>query len=207
MNAELDTLSDWCQANNLLINCSKTKEMIFSNLRDNPQPPALKINNYKLERVESYRYLGTVLTNKLSFASNTSAVVDKARRRLYIMSRLARLGVNEMLRRAAYKSFIESVLTFHLTTIYQHLTSTDVKAINHTAKTASYLGRLELPTLHETYMKALKNRVLTIYTDPNPVIEFDRLPSGRFRSLKRRINLRKNCFRFVAIDLLNSIFS
>ena len=48
---------------------------------------------------------------------------------------------------------------------------------------------------------------MTIYANPEPIIEFDRLPSGRFRTLKQRTNLRKKCFRSVAVKLLNKVFS
>ena len=48
---------------------------------------------------------------------------------------------------------------------------------------------------------------MTIYANPEPIIEFDRLPSGRFRTFKHQTNLRKKCFRSVAVELLNKLFS
>ena len=47
---------------------------------------------------------------------------------------------------------------------------------------------------------------MTIYANPEPIIEFDRLPSGRFRTFKQQTNLRKKCFRSEAIELSNSVF-
>jgi hypothetical protein len=66
MEEELTAISEWCNANNLLINCAKTKEMVFSNIKDNPAPSMLSINRSALEWIECYKYLGTMLTNKLS---------------------------------------------------------------------------------------------------------------------------------------------
>jgi hypothetical protein len=206
MSAELDSIAGWCKDHNLIINLSKTKEIIFSNLRDEPTPPDLSVNGTPIERVDSYKYLGTVITSKLSFKSNIDQVVEKARRRLYIMSRLASLGVSETLRRMVYTTFIESVLAYHLSTTYHHLSANDKKVLSQVTRNASYLGRLDLPRLSETLEKILKKRVLTIYIDPNPVLEFDRLPSGRFRTQKCRTNLRKQSFRCVAIHILNKIF-
>ena len=207
LQSELDHIADWCDANDLLINTTKTKEIIFSNLRDDPNPPILTTNDQKLEQVQQYKYLGTTITNKLSFSQNTTLMVEKARKRLYIMTKLAYLGDNESLRQTAYTAFIESVLTFHLSTIYKHLSASDLKILNSVTKSSSFLGRLDLRTLTDTYNNSFKKRVMTIYANPEPIIEFDRLPSGRFRTLKHRTNLRKKCFRSVAIDLLNKVFS
>ena len=36
---------DWCNANDLIINISKTKDMIFSNKRDSPDPEPIYMND------------------------------------------------------------------------------------------------------------------------------------------------------------------
>jgi hypothetical protein len=38
---------------------------------------------------------------------------------------------------------------------------------------------------------------------PNPLLSFDTLPSGRFKYLPYRINLRRDWFRSQAISILN----
>ena len=43
-------------------------------------------------------------------------------------------------------------------------------------------GRLDLWSLTDTYNHSFKKRVMTIYANPEPIIELDRLPSGRFRT-------------------------
>ena len=77
-------LVDWFQRNELVLNVGKTKELIFSNARDNPICDNLMINGTSVEQVESFTYLGTVVDSKLNFKSNTEAVVKKARKRLFI---------------------------------------------------------------------------------------------------------------------------
>ena len=135
-------------------------------------------HNTKHSRLYTY----TTITNKLSFYQNTTLMVEKTRKRLYIMTKLAYLGVNESLRRTAYTAFIESVLTFHLSTIYKHLSASDLKMLNSVTKSSSFLGRLDLRTLADTYNNSFKKRAMTIYATPEPIIEFDRMPSGRFRT-------------------------
>ena len=123
------------------------------------------------------------------------------------MTKLAYLGVNELLHRTACTSFIESVLTFHLTTTFKHLSANYLKTLNSETKSASFLGRLDLCSLTDTYNQSVERRVMTIYVhvNPKPIIEFDRL--GRFRTLTHQTNLRNKFFRSVAIELLNRVFS
>ena len=55
-----DTLLNWCTNLDLVINVTKTKDMIFSNARDSPNPDQLVINTTTVEQVDKFKYLGTV---------------------------------------------------------------------------------------------------------------------------------------------------
>ena len=111
LQSEADNFYRCCTENNLLLNVKQAKELIFSNTRDNPMAPELIINHNTIEQVEEFTYLGTILTTKLVFSANTVKTVRKARSRLYIMTKLYHLGVNNSLISTCYKSFIQSVLT------------------------------------------------------------------------------------------------
>ena len=60
------------------LNVSKTKELIISNMRDNPTSDSLVIEGTAVEQVDSFKYLGTVVDKKLNFKANTQAVVKKS---------------------------------------------------------------------------------------------------------------------------------
>ena len=60
----------------------------------------------------------------------TTLMVEKARKRLYIMTKPAYLDVSESLCAMAYTSFIVNVLSFHLTTTYSHLSANDLKMLS-----------------------------------------------------------------------------
>ena len=53
------------------------------------------------------------------------------------MTKLAYIGVNESLHKTACTSFIESDLTFHLTTTYKQLSANDLKTLNSVTKTSN----------------------------------------------------------------------
>ena len=75
-------LKRWCDNNSLAINATKTKEIIFSNKRDDPSPAPISIGNHLIDQVDDYKYLGTVLNKKLNFDANTSNIIEKAEKRL-----------------------------------------------------------------------------------------------------------------------------
>ncbi|KAK3547190.1 hypothetical protein QTP86_017556, partial [Hemibagrus guttatus] len=86
---EIRNLENWCQRNNLLLNVSKTKELIvdFSTKQErNYQTPV--INESPVDRVDSFRYLRVHITQDLSWSCYINTVVKKARQRLYHLRRL-----------------------------------------------------------------------------------------------------------------------
>ena len=70
-------LIDWFQFNELVLNVRKTKELIISNMRDNPTCDSLVIDGTAVEQVDAFKYLGAVVDKKLNFKANTQAVVKK----------------------------------------------------------------------------------------------------------------------------------
>ena len=67
----------------------------------------------------------------------TTLMVEKARKRLYIMTKPAYLDVSESLSPMAYTFFIESVLSFYLITTYKHLSVNDLKLLSSVTKSAA----------------------------------------------------------------------
>ncbi|KAM7003411.1 uncharacterized protein LKV04_004454 [Tautogolabrus adspersus] len=81
---EVQHLAAWCADNNLLLNTSKTKELIVDfrkERRDTHNP--IHINGMAVERVSSFKFLGTHITEDLSWSTNTASLVKKAHQRLF----------------------------------------------------------------------------------------------------------------------------
>ena len=55
----------------------KTKEMVVDFQRNPPPVPDLFIDDVAVERVDEYKYLGTVLDNNLTFDSNADSIHKK----------------------------------------------------------------------------------------------------------------------------------
>ncbi|KAK3524848.1 hypothetical protein QTP86_007847 [Hemibagrus guttatus] len=87
--AEVQHLVAWCADNNLLLNTSKTKELIVDFRREKGRTHDLiHINGMAVERVSSFKFLGTHISEDLSWTTNTSSLVTKAHQHLFYLNTL-----------------------------------------------------------------------------------------------------------------------
>ncbi|KAK1784942.1 hypothetical protein P4O66_018370, partial [Electrophorus voltai] len=86
---EIKHLENWCQENNLLLNISKTKELIVdcSKKQERHYQP-VRISGTTVERVDSFRYLGVHISQDLSWSRHTNSLAKKTRQRLYHLKHL-----------------------------------------------------------------------------------------------------------------------
>ena len=109
---EVAKFTEWCEMNYLMLNVSKTKELVIDFRHKPSYLPDLVIKGEKVERVSQYKYLGTVLDSKLNFDQNTALIQKKCHSRMYLLQKLRNLNVNPSVLQMFYRAFIESVLTF-----------------------------------------------------------------------------------------------
>jgi hypothetical protein len=79
---EVRDLAVWCQDNNLSLNVSKTKELIMDYRKRRTEQAPINIDRAEVELVESFKYFGVHITNKLSRSKHTKTVVKSARKHL-----------------------------------------------------------------------------------------------------------------------------
>ncbi len=82
---EVKELAVWCSLNNLEINMLKTVEMIVDFRRKPPALPPLTIMNSTVTTVESFRFLGTKISQDLKCDIHIDSIVKKAQQRLYFL--------------------------------------------------------------------------------------------------------------------------
>ncbi|KAK1797998.1 hypothetical protein P4O66_000755 [Electrophorus voltai] len=77
---EIKHLENWCQENNLLLNVSKTKDLIVdcSKKQERHYQP-VRISGTTVERADSFRYLGVHISQDLSWSRHTNSLAKKAR--------------------------------------------------------------------------------------------------------------------------------
>ena len=91
---ELNKFATYCKTNFLQLNVEKTNEMIIDIRKSKALPDPIIINDHSVGRVSTYKYLGIVLNNDLSWSINTDYIISKLNSHLYCLRKPKKLNVN-----------------------------------------------------------------------------------------------------------------
>ena len=80
INKELTKVSDWLAVNKLSLNIQKTKIMFFNFKQQNQPTPVVKINNTEIESVNSFKFLGVHIDDKLTWHTHVNCISNKLSR-------------------------------------------------------------------------------------------------------------------------------
>ncbi|KAK3522177.1 hypothetical protein QTP70_026991, partial [Hemibagrus guttatus] len=94
---EVEQLAAWCSLNNLELNTLKTVEMIVDFSRNTPALPPLTIMNSTVPTVESFRFLGTTISQDLKWDAHIDSIIKKAQQRLYFLQQLRKFNLPQEL--------------------------------------------------------------------------------------------------------------
>ncbi len=204
---EVKELAVWCSLNNLELNTLKTVEMILDFRRNPPALPPLTIMNSTVTAVESFRYLGTTISQDLKWDNNIDSIVRKAQQRLYFLRQLRKFNLPQELLKQFYSAIIESVLCTSITVWFSSATKSDLRRLWRVVRTAERIIGTTLPTLQELYLSRVSKRAGKITLDPSHPAHslFELLPSGRrYRALSTRTTRNRNSLFPQAIHLMNT---
>ncbi len=204
---EVKELAGWCSLNNLELNTLKTVEMIVDFRRNPPALPPLTIMNSTVTAVESFRFLGTTISQDLKWDNHIDAIVKKAQQIFYFLYQLRKFNLPQELLEQFYSAIVESVLCTSITVWFSSATKSDLRRIQRVVRTAEPIIGTTLPTLQELYSSRVSKRAGKITLDPSHSAHsiFELLPSGRrYRALSTRTTRHRNSFFPQAIHLMNT---
>ncbi len=148
---EVAQLVEWCGANNLSLNVSKTKEVVMDFRRNSVDHSPLTIDSSTVERVSSTKFLGLHITEDLTWTTNTTSFSKKAQQRLHFLRRLKRASLPPPILTTFYRGTIESVLTSCITVWYGNCSVADRKNLQRTVNTAAKIIGAPLPSIPWTF--------------------------------------------------------
>ena len=96
-----------CDANNLSLNVIKTKEMIVDYRKKWIEHAPILIDRAAVEQVESFKFLGVHITNKLEWSKHTKTVVKSARQNLFPLRILKIFGIAPQILKIVYSCTIK----------------------------------------------------------------------------------------------------
>jgi hypothetical protein len=108
--AEIENVSRWAKENNLTLNKSKSKEIIFfsNSKRHNPAPLVVS----ELERVECIELLGVTLTSDLRMTTHVQAKIVKSSSALFALRTLRSHGMPAIELQEVFRSTVLSSLLY-----------------------------------------------------------------------------------------------
>ena len=103
---EVRDLAMWCKDNNHSLNVIKSKEMMVDYRKRRTEHSPMLIDGAVVEQVESFKFLGVHITNKLTWSKHTKTVVKRARQNLF--RRLKKFGMGPQILKRFYSCTINT---------------------------------------------------------------------------------------------------
>ncbi|KAK2891549.1 hypothetical protein Q8A73_017214 [Channa argus] len=178
---EVEQLAVWCGLNNLELNTLKTVEMIVDFRRTPPALPPLTIMDSTVTAVESFRFLGTTISQDLKWDIHIDSIVKKAQQRLYFLRQLKKFNLPQELLKQFYSAIIESILCTAISVWFSSATQSDLRRLRRVVRTAERIIGIALPSLQELYLSKVRKKAKKITLDPSHPAHslFELFPSGR----------------------------
>ena len=123
---ELEHVGAWAEKNNLLLNKSKTREMIICKGRPVILPPP----TVGIERVTSMKKLGVTIQSNLSMKDHVDKLMTKSSNMIYAMNILRNHGMQGTELQQVYNSKILSRIMYASPAWYGMASKEDIKRIN-----------------------------------------------------------------------------
>ena len=133
--------------------------------RKKPFAPII-VNGNSIERVDCFKFLGTIISSDLAWENNTDAVVKKAQQRLFFLHQLKKFGLRREILVQFYRSAIESILTFSTCVWFGGISQRQRSRLDRVVKTASKIVGSELLSLTARSKKELAKLSQTKLTPP-----------------------------------------
>jgi hypothetical protein len=136
--AEFANIQDWARLNKMMINLSKTKEIVFH--RPHPSKFTVPLIENNIEQVTDAKLLGLILSDNLSFEKHINAVLATCSQRFYLLKLLRDGGMPLSCLNTVFCSLIVNRIAYCLSAWGGLITSDQVNRINAVLKRAKRYG-------------------------------------------------------------------
>ena len=148
----MEELVEYSIENEMKINKSKTKAMLFNSARTRDFTPKLNIEGDIIDVVEEMKLLGVKITSDLKWSANTQYTTNRAYKKLWMLRRLKAFGANQTELTDIYCKHIRSILEFAAVVGHSGLSQENILDIERVQKSAY---AIILGKEYESYENAL----------------------------------------------------
>lgn len=194
---EINTFIKWCDKNHLVLNVTKTQEMVLDPRQVTTHEPVV-IKDQTINQVAAYRYLGVHIDNLLCWKAHIDNLCNKLQQR-----------VSKQIMLIFYRAILESLIRYGITAWYGNLSVQLKNRLANMHKTAmKIIGMRQYESIDNLYNQSVMKQATKISSaSTHPLSsEYELLPSGRrFRIPKCKTNRLKLSFVPASIKLLNNV--
>ncbi|KAJ8374254.1 hypothetical protein SKAU_G00048340 [Synaphobranchus kaupii] len=133
-----------------------------------PPPPPITLDNSPVATVDSFRFLGTIISRDLKWELNISSLIKKAQQRMFFLWQLKKFNLPRTMMVQFYTSIIESILTFSITTWFPAASVRDKTRLRRVIRSAERVIGCDLPSLQALHDSRALKPARKIIADPLP---------------------------------------
>ena len=163
--SQVNEFVDWCDDHFLLLNTKKTKEMVIDFRKGNTLHQPLRIHGDVIEQVHEYKYLGTVIDDKLSWKDNCLSIQKKTNQRMFFLRKLKKFHIDRTILTLFYQSIIQSVISYNFICTFGNMSNEQKGKLDRTRKIAQRVVGSELLPIQSLYNERILAKVKKIMTD------------------------------------------
>jgi ribonuclease HI len=182
-NIEIGKITKWAEDNKIMFNEQKSKVMVITR-RENTDV-SIYLNNCPLEQVNSIKYLGVILDNKLNFREHLISTARKCTTLIHTLSKSAKLnwGLQQGALNTIYKGAILPLLTYAAPVWIRAMET------NYNKTLYTRVQRLINIKIAKAY-RTTSNEALCILTGNAPIIIKAEEAANIYRTTKDKGNLQ-----------------
>ena len=165
----IDYFTSWCVENKLLLNTDKTKEVIFDFRNKPTELKPVVINGCEIEQVSSYKYLGVIIDNKLTWEEQAKSVNSKINKRMFFLRKLNSFHVDKTILELFYSSVIQSIICFCIIAWGGNVSVVCRQKINRVVKRASRISNSPLLFFDELLASLSLKKINSIENTDHPL--------------------------------------
>ena len=162
----ISSFTTWCEDHCLSLTVKKTKELVIDfRIKKNRLSP-LAIKDREIEQVQTYKYLGVIIDDKLNWQMHSSAVCKKLNRRMFFLRKLRSLKIDAIILSLFYRSTIQSILSFCIAAWGGNIRYKDKCTMNRIIKKACKIcSNINLPYFDELLLANTTSKIHAISID------------------------------------------
>ena len=154
----VESFYGWTKKNRLLLNTTKTKELVVDFRRSKTPYQLVCTDGGEIETVQTYKYLGVVLDNKLEWSANIEAVYRRGQSHLFFLRLLRSFNICSDMICMFSHTIIESALFYDVVCWGSCTTDTNCRRLDKLLKEASSVIGGELDSLRTVVEQRMRRK-------------------------------------------------